>query len=305
MRPLDALHSSPVRLEVRPAESADREALSNLIFSESHVHKHLDWKTPLDWLGDYPYVVLQEGRRITGALACPPDPDSIAWLRLFAFASHVSGPAAWRLLWGAARQQLEGIGGGTVAAIATQRWLDPILLANSFDSVDQIVLLEMNTGLTQPAPPLSGIGIRAMTPHDLPQVEEVDRAAFGALWRNSLEALESAFKLASYASVAESTSGLIGYQLSTGGPFGTHLARLAVMPSVQRRGLGAALVHDLIAHIPEGRESRLTVNTQSSNTSSLALYHRLGFRRTGERFPVLALNVTTAGTTPLRALGGP
>ena len=63
---------------------------------------------------------------------------------------------------------------------------------------------------------------------------------------------------------------------------------------MQRRGLGAALIEDLIANIPQGRERRLTVNTQSDNTASHALYSRLGFRRTGERFPVFAFAVPSS-----------
>ena len=120
-------------------------------------------------------------------------------------------------------------------------------------------------------------------------------AAFEPLWRNSLEALSHAFGQASYASVAEGEGGLVGYQLSTGGTFGTHLARLAVSPAAQRRGLGVALVQDLIEHIPPGREPRLTLNTQSNNVASHALYDRVGFRRTGERFPVFALGLSDRG----------
>jgi hypothetical protein len=36
---------------------------------------------------------------------------------------------------------------------------------------------------------------------------------------------------------------------------------------------------------------RLTVNTQSDNASSLALYKKTGFLETGERYPVYELQV--------------
>jgi len=286
-------------LEVRSARLDDREDISNLIFFESHVHKHLDWKPPLEWLGQEPFVVLQEGARLSAALACPPDPPPVAWLRLFVFDSQLNGPMAWRTLWPAAQEQLEAQGCPIVAAIAVQRWLDPILAENGFELVNHIVLMEMNADASLPAPRKSEFPIRPMVPDDLPRVVEVDAAAFEPLWRNSLEALAYAFGQACYASVAEGETGLVGYQLSTGGHFGTHLARLAVSPPAQRRGLGAALIHDLIAHIPSGREPRLTLNTQSSNAASHALYARIGFRRTGERFPVFARSI------PGRASGKP
>jgi ribosomal protein S18 acetylase RimI-like enzyme len=293
MTPLDPPASPTAALEVRPADRFDREQVSSLIYLESHVHKHLDWKAPLDWLGRTPFMVLQEGGRLSAALACPPDPPSIAWLRLFVFASHLNGLEAWRLLWPAARRRLEAQGGGTAAAIVTQPWLEPILLEDGFEPVNHIVLLEMNSQSVSQRQTAADWLIRPMVPGDLPRVVDLDAAAFDLLWRNSLEGLASAFNQASYASVAEDDSGLIGYQLATGGAFGTHLARLAVQPAAQGRGLGAALVHDLIAHIPRDREPRLTVNTQADNMASHALYERLGFRRTGERFPVLATPVYT------------
>jgi ribosomal protein S18 acetylase RimI-like enzyme len=288
-------------LEVRPARLADREDVSNLIFLESHVHKHLDWKAPLEWLGQEPFVVLQEGSHVSAALACPPDPAQVAWLRLFVFGSQLNGTMAWRMLWPAARDTLEAQGCPTAAAIAIQRWLDPILVENGFELVNHIVLMELNIEAALPAVAQSDYGIRPMKPADLSQVEAVDAAAFEPLWRNSLEALTHAFGQASYASVVEDQSGLVGYQLSTGGAFGTHLARLAVSPAAQRRGVGAALVYDLIDHIPAGREPRLTLNTQSSNTASHALYARIGFRRTGERFPVFALSMAGRALKPTGA----
>jgi ribosomal protein S18 acetylase RimI-like enzyme len=297
MTPLDTAPSPAAAREVRPADRYDREQVSSLIFLESHVHKHLDWKTPLDWLGRTPFMVLQEGGQLSAALACPPDPPSIAWLRLFVFASHLNGRETWRLLWPAAMQRLEAQGGGTAAAIVTHPWLEPILLEDGFEPVNHIVLLEMNSQSdSQPQTTADWI-IRPMVPGDLPRVVDLDAAAFAPLWRNSLEGLASAFNQACYASVAEDDSGLIGYQLATGGAFGTHLARLAVQPAAQGRGLGASLVHDLIAHIPRDREPRLTVNTQADNKASHALYERLGFRRTGERFPVLAVDVGAAQPT--------
>lgn len=303
MKPLDLPAGSRGLLEVRKAEIGDREILSNLIAFESHVHKHLDWKAPLEWLGQQPFLVLLEGQRITGALACAVDPVPIAWLRLFVFPSHLSGSATWELLWSEAMRQLRSMGGAMAAAIATQRWLDPILLENGFKLVNHIVLMEMDIGSAHASPAHTNPRIRRMQAEDLPRVVEVDAAAFEPLWRNSLPALTNAFGQASYATVAENGSSLLGYQLSTGGAFGTHLARLAVLPAAQGQGLGADLVNDLIHHIPTHRERRLTVNTQSDNAASHALYERLGFRRTGERFPVFALEIP-ADNAPAHSPGG-
>ncbi len=287
----ESVASVQIGREVRAAVRADQQKIADLIFLETHVHRHLDWRAPLDWLGHSPYWVIEEGTRLTGALACPPDPEGVAWIRLFGFASHLSGHEAWRMLWAAARSQLAEAGHVLVAAIAIQRWLDAILIEAGFSLEGHIVLLERED---QPRPPvrvLPNVNVRAMRRDELPQVAEVDAAAFDPLWRNSLDALGKAYAMSSYASVAEDGSGLIGYQLSTGGEFGVHLARLAVRPQTQRRGVGAALVEDLLAHVPESTAARVTVNTQANNAASLALYYRLGFRRTGERYPVYKVEV--------------
>ncbi len=280
---------------VRPAVYADHQQIADLILFETHVHRHLDWRGPVEWLGYSPYFVTEENGHITAALACPPDPDSIAWIRLFVHAAHLTGPSAWSPLWEAARGELSAHGGGTVAVISMQRWLETILLESGFTLGQHIVLLEWAEQPAQQVSLPAGIHIREMTVDDLPRVVETDAAAFEPLWHNSLGALNKALSQALYATVAENASGVIGYQLSTGHSLGAHLARLAVRPEAQGRGLGQALVSDLILRLGERNcLSRITVNTQENNAASLALYHRLGFRRTGEQFPVYTYHVSPA-----------
>ena len=45
-----------LQLPVRTARPDDRQALANLIHFEVYVHRHLDWRHPLDWLGCQPYL---------------------------------------------------------------------------------------------------------------------------------------------------------------------------------------------------------------------------------------------------------
>ncbi len=150
-------------LQLRPAVSSDQQKISDLILFSSHVHRHLDWRTPLDWLGYPPYWVLEEGGHLVGALACPPDPDSISWIRLFVFASNLSGSSVWPRLWNAARDELAEAGGATVAVIATQRWFDSILIESGFDLNGHITLLEWNEQTVIPTPIPPNTKLRAMT----------------------------------------------------------------------------------------------------------------------------------------------
>lgn len=273
-------------LQVRPAQLSDHQALSSLIFFETHVHRHLDWRAPLDWLGSPFFWVAEENGRVQAALACPPDPKGVAWLRLFLHGGGIPAVWAWMNLWETARQFIASQGGAQVGVISQQQWMRPLLLDSGFDLTQTIVLLEWQGRpvLMPELPP--GLRLRPMTAGDLPAVAEVDASAFDPFWANSLDSLRRAFPLGAYSTVIESDGRLLAYQLSTGHTLGAHLARLAVRKEAQGQNLGAALVSDLILHIRQRGLSRITVNTQNDNRTSLALYQKLGFLRTGEEFPV-------------------
>ncbi len=278
---------------VRPADLSDHQQLSNLIFFETRLHRHLDWRSPLEWLGAPFYWALDEGGQITAALACPEEFRGIAWVRLFVYTGRWSAENAWSLLWATARQEIAQEGGSKVAAIAIQPWFQDILSESGFENRQQIVLLEWRgfTGQPSAARATSRIRIRKMTQADLPDVEKMDAASFDPLWHNPLETLRRAFIQALYATVAENENGIIGYQLSTGGGQRAHLARLAVHPAVQGQGAGRALLSDLFSHLTSTGIPRLSVNTQSDNKVSLSLYQRTGFVRTGEQYPVYTFDV--------------
>jgi len=280
-----------VDFQVRPAVSMDQRQIANLIHFESCVHRHLDWRNPLDWIGVPPYLVAERHGRLVAALACPPDPPQVAWIRLFVNADRLPLKEAWDILWEAAQSDLSRNGNSRVAVIALKDWFRDILNDSGFTVHQQIVMLERRDGMPADEIFPLGIGIRQMTVHDLPAVAAVDAVAFDPLWHNSLAALNRAYQQAMLATVAESTQGMIGYQISTQNPYGAHLARLAVRPEAQGQGVGRALVSDLIRVLARRGASRLTVNTQADNAPSLALYKRLGFVETGERYPVFEFQV--------------
>ena len=125
-----------------------------------------------------------------------------------------------------------------------------------------------------------------MKPGDLPSIERLDTVAFAPLWHNSLTSLEIAFRQAVVASVAELDGTLVAYQISTGTQMGGHLARLATHPRYQRRGIASVLLGDTLIQFYRRGALRVTVNTQQDNLSSIALYEKAGFKRTGESYPV-------------------
>ena len=280
-----------VDVRVRPAVLTDQRQIANLMHFSPTIHRHLDWRYPLDWIGSPPFFVLENQGQIISALACPPDPPSIAWVRLFVNSGKLSLEESWQMLWDAARLDLAHKQGFTVAAIVLQDWYHSLLINSGFTSRQSIVMLERDVQAPVEISLPAGFSIRAMLQYDLPAVAEVDAAAFEPLWQNSLPSLERAYPQAVLATVVELHGQVLGYQLSTRNPLGAHLARLAVRPELQGRGVGHALVADLIQQAERHAMYHLTVNTQSDNSSSLALYRRIGFRETGERYPVYHLQV--------------
>jgi ribosomal protein S18 acetylase RimI-like enzyme len=280
-----------VDVRLRSAVLPDRHQIANLMHSSPYLHRHLDWRYPLEWIGYAPFFVLEDHAQIISALACPPDPPQVAWVRLFVTSGMTSPVETWQPLWEATRPYLARKGGFVAAAIVLQDWYHSLLIASGFSSRQSIVMLERDgwdpIHISMPA----GYSIRPMLPYDLPAVAQVDAAAFEQLWQNSLPALEQAYPQAVLATVAEADGQVQGYQLSTRNPFGAHLARLAVLPSLQGRGVGRALVSDLVQQAGRLGMARLTVNTQSDNAASLALYKKTGFHETGERYPVYQLQV--------------
>jgi ribosomal-protein-alanine N-acetyltransferase len=278
-------------LQVRPAAAADQRQIADLMYFEAHIHRHLDWRPPLDWLGSAHYWVIEEHSRLLAALACPQDPPGIAWVRLFVHSASLGGLEAWSALLDAARLEIAAAGGALLAAIALQPWFQDILQHSGFHVQQQIVLLEWTNQPSEARAQPLGVSLRPMRREDLPAVADVDADAFVPLWANTLDALQKAYAQAVYASVAEKDGRLIGYQLSTGTPFGGHLGRLAVRSEAQGRGIGEALIGGLLQYLRAHGLWRLTVNTQADNEPSLKLYQKLGFVRTGEVYPVFTFRV--------------
>jgi len=278
-------------LQVRSAVFQDQQQIANLMYFESHVHRHLDWRAPLEWLGSPNFWVLEENQRIVGTLACPQDSYRVAWVRLFTHADRLPIHEAWKTLWEVAQFEMAKDNGGTVAAIAIQTWMQVLLETSGFIKTQEIVMLDWHNGPLMRMPLPKGISVRPMTFQDLPGVAELDADAFDPLWQNPLNSLERAFPQANVATVMEDDRGLVGYQITTENPIGAHLARLAIRPDAQKRGLGSILVADLLKRLDRIMIRRLTVNTQNDNPGSMALYSKMGFVKTGEQLPVYCFDI--------------
>jgi ribosomal protein S18 acetylase RimI-like enzyme len=282
-----------IDFNIRSALSRDRSRLANLIHFGSHIHQHLDWKPPLDWIGSNPYLLLENNNELMAALACPPDLPGITWIRLFAASTMVNIDRAWRMLWDAVVQEFAKSGNINIAAISLQSWFNEILEASAFKYTDNVVVLMWERSVTLPNPLQIDTNIRPMMPEDLVEVMGIDHKAFSGVWKNSLESIELAYQQSTLASVAEIGEELVGYQYSTSSAMGGHLARLAVKPSAQGKGIGYLLIHQVLSHFQKQGIRHVTVNTQQNNHASLALYAKAGFNITGEAYRVYQQTVAS------------
>ncbi|MEA3440830.1 MAG: GNAT family N-acetyltransferase [Chloroflexota bacterium] len=275
------------RMIIRPVEEEDQKQLANLIHFENHVHRHLDWRTPLEWIGRQPFLVAEADKRIVAALACPPDPPGVAWIRLFAVGGSQPLQKSWQDLWQEAvarLNQLDEIEWSV--AIPLWKWFRELIEGSGFQENNRVVMLNWDRGNALPRTTQTGIKIRAMNLDDIKIVHRLDSDSFDPVWRVSLQTLNHSLKLSVISTIAELDRQVVGYQISTSTTMGGHLARLAVSPEVQGQGIGYALICDLLNKFDQRGAERITVNTQKDNHASLKMYRKSGFKLSGDEYPV-------------------
>ena len=237
-------------------------------------------------------MVLEQGERILAALACPEHEAGMSWLQLFAAAPGIPLKRAWNALWPEALQILrKSHQNYQINALLIQPEIDELLIDAGFVLIDQVVVLAWDYDHSRWPEIPPGLSVRELKMADLEQVCLIDRLAFERIWRNNLSQLETACQEAFSAAVIEFEGQVQAYQISTLNPQGGHLARLAVNPAFQSRGLGRALVADLLDRFQDRGILNITVNTQYQNRASLELYNKFGFSLLEERYPVRQFSI--------------
>lgn len=275
-------------LVIRKADLTDRPALIQLLQRKSYIHRHLGWESPLAWLENDPFYILEAEQGVVAALACPPDEDQITWLRLFAVRPGFPVEDAWNALWSITNSWMrEKYPGVLINSLVMNHKMEKILKRSDFKEVYQVVVLVWDIARAIWPESRSGLEIRDMMPEDFQQVYEIDLSAFSLIWRNSMSQQQAAYQEAFSARVIEIKGKVAAYQISTTNPQGGHLARLAVDPEYQNQGLATLLIEDILNTFQEQGIVEVTVNTQSDNLASLELYKKFGFTRLEETYPVL------------------
>jgi ribosomal-protein-alanine N-acetyltransferase len=275
-----------VEFQIRAANIKDAGNISQFLSTQSYIYRHLDWRTPQDWLGFQPFLLLEDQNNLAGIMACPPEPPGISWVRLFSANPRFNIPKIWAVLFKKTTDILEHSGYSRLVALGMQKWFEDLLIQSQFTTRQSIVVLEWDESLPPQRSLPPDFIIRPMTVMDLSAVQHLDELAFNPIWQHSVDALVLALAQSSISTVVEANHKVVAYQMSTSYASSGHLARLAVDPQVQRQSIGYGLVRHLLLELKKRGVWRVTVNTQDDNFASLSLYKKLGFDLTGEEFKV-------------------
>jgi ribosomal protein S18 acetylase RimI-like enzyme len=280
------------RSAVRPAERTDINAIENFLARHIKIHRHLDWLSPVEWIGHPVFLLLERKNQLEALLACTAEINGVYWIRLFACISGRMLPDAFGQLFPAALETIRQHEPADfqIACIASQNWLGSLLKKQGWKKTQQVIQLKWNplqdAVLSNPAS--DDTTIRLISRVDTPAVAGIDQASFDPLWQHNELSIRRALDQSVYATICEVDGQAAGYQISTAQPTRAHIARLAVLPQFQRRHLGLALVKDTIRHFNQSWVRDITVNTQMDNSRSLNLYHQLGFRMTPEKLDIFS-----------------
>ena len=275
--------------QIREAENADVPAIAEFLKRNLIIHRHLDWRPAIEWIGHSPFLMLEKDQRLQALLVCPPDPKGVYWIRILASLYTVPVEECYLALFPVALEKIRTMEKkSAITSIAYQDWMKSLLTRNGWETCQQVVQLRWNRGKAASFPENcpDGILIRSMNLPDIPKVALIDQACFDFLWQHSEDALRRAYEQSTYCTVAEKDGILIGYQITTLQRNRAHIARLAVLSEFQRLRIGHCLVADVINQFHKPWTREISVNTQQDNLKSLGLYRKIGFEMTDESFPV-------------------
>jgi len=260
----------------------------DLIFQQRLSFTHLDWHDVRQWL-DMPDTTIRvawERGHMTGIIAASPPLYGTVWIRLVALTEKAVADEVFRQLWRDMCGSLRANGIHTAAVLVIDDWLLDYIPQNGFAYEEDIVTLCRIEPQPLPDPESANVRIRSVHLEDVPRIVKIDQTAFYAPWQMSIHEIRQARRIAAYCTLAEIDRVPVGYQLSTMYQQTGHLARLAVLPEVQGKGVGSALLYDLLSRLQHRRVETITVNTQAGNVRSQRLYERFGFQRNGYDLPV-------------------
>lgn len=277
--------------DIRACSDLPFRDLDRFLNANNLSFNNLDWFSPSERFDEPGCYAIVENQQIRALLAATPENSEAAWLRFFHAERDGQHEQYFKALLTKALPALRGMGAKSLFSLAPYDWLERLLRGEGFQPADRIVTLQRNFTEENIRQTNQEIIIREMTLRDLAAVDAIDIAAFIPAWQLSHTSLTKTYHRTAWHSVALLEAEIVGYQMSTSTFDSAHLARLAVHPQCQRRGVGHALVEDMLDTFTAMGVRTFTVNTQVSNTQSLKLYHSFCFEREDSDIQVMSLTL--------------
>lgn len=271
-----------MRLRIAPYEGQHRRALLDLSASSNWTHRHLDWHTTGQWLDRERGLVFLawHGAQLAGYIGLSQPVNGCSWIRLLGIGDGRMPGRIIADLWRGAQAGCPQADIRSVSILMIANWLPTYIRQLAFVVCDEVITMS-HIGSRLPTAPAVAAAVRPAETGDISRLCEIDRLAFSPRWRMSPSDFQQALRIAAVATVAVRQGEVLGYQFSTRNDEAGHLARLAVDPAYQRRGIASLLIHGLLDALRRIRVESITVNTQASNHPSQHLYQRFGFFRNG------------------------
>lgn len=271
---------------VRLITSADIPSILNLFKRAGWVTLESSLLEVEKHVCDWPGWLLMRGADIEAFLLLNVQRHPVAQIHTVACAGRASLSADVRSLLAMACQYGRNAGTLPLVYIGDTSWLSNILTRSGFEQVNRVVFYEKEDEEI-PAWGNPEVDIRPANERDIAPLVALDEAAFDPLWRNNTPFFADVLATFPCFVVATLAGGIVGYQFSTLYKREGHLARIAVHPSWQRRGIGTRLLAEALVFFQRNEVRDVLLNTQEDNWQAQCLYKRFGFQPTGEALAVL------------------
>ncbi len=166
-------------------------------------------------------------------------------------------------------------------------WLRPVLMKQSFLPYCHLYSYDKYE-FSIPTEGNQEVVIRPVRiPEDIPALLAIEQACFEDLWRYNPTAFTDIAATHPYFVIAELNEHVVGYQFNALDSGYGYLVRIAVLPTVGGRGIGARLLAEAVRFFERAGVLRIMLNTQDDNWYAHRLYEWFQFMRLPQKGFVL------------------
>ena len=122
---------------------------------------------------------------------------------------------------------------------------------------------------------------RPMTQADLVQVSALERASYAFPWSDQI--FSDCLRVGYHCVIVDTQAGVAGYAVLSMGAGEAHVLNLCVEQALRRRGIGRALLLDLLRYARDRGIRDAFLEVRRSNKAAIELYHEIGFECVGQR----------------------